>query len=250
MKKKNNTKRNLLIICAAAVLIMVFTIAGCIGAVTGGQIETEEIPEKSFAIINISGTIQRAPASPLDTYSYHHGNIMDYVDELIEDEANCGILLHVDSGGGTVFHSDEMYLKLMEYKEKTGRPVNAYFEQTAASGAYYISCAADYISANRNCWTGSIGVILSYTSMAGLYDKLGLEEIIISTGANKGMGSAGTQLTEEQRAIYQSLVDESYEVFTDIVAKSRNMDIEKVKTLADGRVYTAKQALENGLMIM
>ena len=243
--KNEKRKRNLVIILAVAAVIFVFSFARGLG----GTVNSADIvPPESFSVISISGTIQGSPSSPLDSVSYDHNAIMDYVDKLIEDDTNHGILLKVNSGGGTVYHSDEMYLKLMEYKEKTGRPVQAYFERTAASGAYYISCAADYISANRNCWTGSIGVILSYTNAKGLYDKLGLEEVIISTGANKGMGSMGSELTEEQRRIYQSLVDESYERFTDIVATARNMDIEAVKTLADGRVYTAKQALENGLI--
>lgn len=247
---ENRKKRNRLIAFIALCLVFVFFMASCMGAVMSGSSVKyhEEMPEESFAVLTIAGTIQASPDSPVDSHSYNHANLMDYVDSLIEDESNHGILLKVNSGGGTVYHSDEFYLKLMEYKEVTGRPIHAYFEQTAASGAYYISCAADYISANRNCWTGSIGVIISYTNMKGLYDKLGLEEIIISTGDNKGMGSAAGTLTDEQRAIYQSLVDESYATFTDIVSKARNMDIETVKKLADGRVYTAEQALENGLI--
>lgn len=250
MENKSNKKRNILIVMAVMALVCVFLFSSCIGAVFGGltEVSYEEEPDESFAIISISGTIQAGPDSPVDTGSYNHANLMQYVDSLMEDETNHGILLKVNSGGGTVYHSDEFYLKLMEYKEVTGRPIHAYFEQTAASGAYYISCAADYISANRNCWTGSIGVIISYTNMKGLYDKLGLEEIIIATGDNKGMGSAAGSLSDEQKAIYQSLVDESYDVFVDIVAKGRNMDIETVKQLADGRVYSAQQAFENGLV--
>ena len=248
MENKKNIKRNWLIALAVFSIAFVIMLSGCVSALIGGGVQPEIVPEDSFAIINISGTIQSAPSSPVDTSSYNHANLMAFVDQLMEDETNHGILLKVNSGGGTVYHSDEFYLKLMEYKEVTGRPIHAYFEQTAASGAYYISCAADYISANRNCRTGSIGVIISYTNMKGLYDKLGLEEIIISTGANKGMGSSAGELTDEQRAIYQSLIDESYAVFTDIVALGRNMDIETVKQLADGRVYSAKQALENGLI--
>ena len=249
MEKTKKRKRNLLIVMAVVVLFMVFGLAGCVGAVAGG-VAAEEIlpPENSFAVINIAGSIQASPDSPVDTYSYNHANLTGYVDELMEDESNHGILLRVNSGGGTVFHSDEMYLKLMEYKEATGRPVYAYFEQTAASGAYYISCAADYIAANRNCWTGSIGVIISYINISDFMEKLGVEEVIISTGANKGMGSSMSPLTDEQRAIYQSLVDDSYDRFTSIVADARNMDIETVKALADGRVYSANQALENGLV--
>ncbi|MBR5520583.1 MAG: signal peptide peptidase SppA [Oscillospiraceae bacterium] len=248
MEKTRNRKRNRLIVIAVIIIGIVFAMAGCVGAAAGGVTVMEDIPQESFAVINIAGTIQASPDSPLDGYSYNHSVLTDYVDQLMEDETNHGILLRVNSGGGTVYHSDEMYLKLMEYKEKTGRPVYAYFDQTAASGAYYISCAADYIAANRNCWTGSIGVIISYTNLSGLMDKLGVEEIIISTGANKGMGSSMSPLTDEQRAIYQSLVDDSYERFTAIVAQSRDMNIETVKALADGRVYTASQAVENGLV--
>ncbi|MEG1863076.1 MAG: signal peptide peptidase SppA, partial [Oscillospiraceae bacterium] len=199
-------------------------------------------------IININGTIQASPDTAFTQVSYDHNKIMAYIDELIKDDNNFGILLKVNSGGGTVYHSDEMYSKLMEYKEKTGRPVHAYFKEVAASGAYYISCAADYISANKNCWTGSIGVIISYTNLKGLYDKLGMEEIIISSGTNKGMGSAAQVLTKEQRDIYQGLVDESYDNFVNIVAQGRKIDKEKVIQLADGRVYTASQALENKLI--
>lgn len=250
MKKSNKSKRNLLIVLSVIVLAAVYIFASSLGSLFSAPVgqRQADAPRDSFAIINISGTIQASPSSPLDTYSYDHSRLMNYVDSLIEDEGNHGILLKVNSGGGTVYHSDEMYEKLLEYKEKTGRPVYAYFEQTAASGAYYISCAADYISANRNCWTGSIGVIISYTNISGLYEKLGMEEIIISTGENKGMGSSASPLTEEQRRIYQSLVDESYERFVTIVALARDMDARDVLPLADGRVYTAKQAMENGLI--
>ncbi len=249
MDKNRKRKRNGLIALAAVAITFVIILSGCVSALfAGGVIVEETVPRESFAIIKISGTIQAAPDSPVDTTSYNHTNLMEYVDSLMEDETNHGILLKVNSGGGTVYHSDEFYLKLMEYKKVTGRPVHAYFEQTAASGAYYISCASDYISANRNCWTGSIGVIISYTNISGLYEKLGMEEIIISTGDNKGMGSSAGILTDEQRAIYQSLVDESYDVFTQIVADGRNMDIETVRELADGRVYSAEQAFENGLI--
>ena len=154
----------------------------------------------------------------------------------------------MDSGGGTVYESDEMYLKLMEYKETTGRPIHAYFNGTACSGAYYISCAADYISGNRNGWTGSIGVIITLTNYSELFDKLGVEEILITSGPNKGMGSGGSAVAEEHKAIYQSLVDESYEQFVEIVAESRSMSLETAKKIADGRVYSTNQAVENGLI--
>ena len=242
MNKKNKTAITVALAAVAIGIAMVF------GAALGGFSAKEPVkPEKSFAVINIKGTLQSGNEG-YARVGYDHNATLRYIDQLIEDETNTGIFLDVDSGGGTVYESDEMYLKLMEYKETTGRPIHAFFNSTACSGAYYISCAADYISANRNCWTGSIGVIVSTTNIKGLYDKLGVEEILITSGSNKGMGSAGSEMTEEHLAIYQSLVDESYNQFADIVAQSRGYSYDRVREIADGRIYSAYQALDNGLI--
>jgi protease-4 len=155
---------------------------------------------------------------------------------------NKGILLYVNSPGGTVYESDEMYLKLLEYKEKTGTPVYAYFASEACSGAYYISMAADEIYANRNTWTGSIGVIISLMNYEGLLKKIGVEEIDITSGKNKTIGSGAHEMTPQQAKILQRLVDEAYDQFTKIVAKGRDMKLEKVQKLGDGRIYSAAQA--------
>ncbi|MEG1895309.1 MAG: signal peptide peptidase SppA [Oscillospiraceae bacterium] len=248
--KNKSVKTWVLVAAAGFAMVCVFAMASSLGSAvfSTGEIAASPPPEESYAIIKIYGTIQDNTTGTA-RQGYDHNALIEYIDELIEDEGNKGILLDVDSPGGTVYHSDEMYLKLMEYKEKTQRPIHAYFRSVAASGGYYIAGGtADYVSANRNCWTGSIGVIITATNLKGLYDKLGIQEVLITSGANKGMGSQGSQLTDEQRAIYQGLVDESYNTFVDIVAKARNLPIEKVKTIADGRVYTATQAVENGLV--
>lgn len=245
--KNQKSKKVLLIIVAVVTVLAVFAAATGIGKLAGVTVTEVEKPAESFAVINIIGTIQSGNEGTA-RIGYDHAATLDYIDQLIEDETNTGIFLDVDSGGGTVYESDEMYLKLMEYKEKTGRPVHAYFNSTAASGAYYISAAADYISANKNCWTGSIGVIISTVNLSGLYEKLGIEEILITSGGNKGMGSAGSEMTEEHIAIYQSLVDESYDEFVRIVAESRGYTDQRVREIADGRIYSAKQALEIDLI--
>lgn len=210
-----------------------------------------ELPEEDFiGVLDIVGEIGPTSEEIWEdtTGSYNHSLYMDYVDELMYADNNKGILLYVDSPGGTVYESDELYLKLMEYKEVTDRPIWAYFASEACSGGYYISMAADKIYANRNCWTGSIGVIVSLMNCKDLYDKLGIEEIDITSGANKAMGSAGLELTEEQYDILQGLVDEAYDQFVEIVCEGRDMDETIVRKLADGRIYSAKQALENGLI--
>lgn len=216
-----------------------------------GMYEGIELPVEDFVgVIDIVGEIGPSTEDIFGytTSTYNHNLYMDYVDQMMYAENNKGILLYIDSPGGTVYESDELYLKLMEYKTVTGRPIWAYFGSEACSGGYYIGMAADKIYANRNCWTGSIGVIVSLMNCKGLYEKLGIEEIDITSGENKAMGSAGLDLTEEQYDILQSLVDEAYDQFVEIVCIGRDMDEATVKKLADGRIYSAKQALEHGLI--
>ena len=211
-----------------------------------GEIEDTLPTEPYIAIVKVSGTIQEQTATGLFETStgYQHNDTMEYIDSLIYDDNNSAILLYVDYPGGTVYESEELYNKLIEYKELTDRPVWTYMAHYAASGGYMISMASDYIYANKNTTTGSIGVIMSGYDLSGLYEKLGIRYVSITSGANKDSSS----LSDEQVAIYQSQVNECYESFVQIVADGRNMTTEEVKALADGRTYTAKQALSYGLI--
>lgn len=206
--------------------------------------------EDYIAVIEVEGTIYSTPTTDMwgEAAGYDHPSTMAYVDQLMEDEYNKGILLYMNTPGGEVTASDDMYLKLMEYKEVTGRKIYCYYGDQSCSGGYYISMAADEIYANRNCWTGSIGVIVSLVNMQGLYEKLGISEINITSGDNKAMGSAGEELTAEQRSILQGMVDEAYDQFVSIIVTGRGLTEERVRELADGRIYTAKQALELDLI--
>lgn len=261
--------KQIVAIIVAAAIILVTGVTGVASNIISGMLLDKEeaksmefmnladslyysLPEEDFiGVLDIVGEI--GPTSEdiwgyTEPGTYNHDLYMTYVDELIYSDYNKGIMLYIDSPGGTVYESDELYLKLMEYKEVTGRPIWAYFASQACSGGYYIAMAADEIYANRNCWTGSIGVIVSMLNCKGLYDKLGIEEIDITSGANKAMGSAGLELTEEQYEILQSLVDEAYDQFVEIVCEGRDMDEATVRKIADGRIYSAKQALELDLI--
>ena len=197
---------------------------------------------KFIATISIEGTIEEK------NQTYDQLWLLSTIEELKYDSNNVGIMLKINSPGGAVYESDEVYLALLDYKT-SGKPIFAYFESMAASGGYYIGCAADYIFANRNTLTGSIGVIYGqHLDLSKLLEKYGIDFTTITAGENKNMGSFAEPLTVEQKEILQSIADECYEQFTGIVAESRQMDIETVKKLADGRVYTAKQALEKGLI--
>lgn len=260
------TKQLIGIVVTGAVIIAV-GVTGVLGNVinakyaekeaeTGGFWDTfmsmdmsEEIilPEEDFVgLINVEGEIMPSSESMwmYTENTYNHDLYMNYVDEMMYADNNKGIMLYINSPGGTVYESDELYLKLMEYKEVTGRPIYAYFGSEACSGGYYIAMAADYIVANRNCWTGSIGVVISLLNCKDLYEKLGIEEVDITSGANKAMGSAALDLTDDQYTILQTLVDEAYDQFVEIICAGRGMDDATVRALGDGRIYSAKQAME------
>lgn len=190
-------------------------------------------------VVKVEGTIAEGQMT------YNHVWTLNRIDSLMKRDTNKGILLYVNSPGGGIYESDELYLKLKEYKETTGRPVYAYMAQTAASGGLYVCMAADKIYANRMTLTGSIGVIMSLTDTTGLQDLIGIKSENIVSGKNKAMGNP---LTDEQRDILQSIIDESYEIFVDVVAENRGLDEKTVKKLADGRVYSPKQAKEAGLI--
>lgn len=212
----------------------------------GGSYQFNPPSGDYIAIVRVEGTIQeQTSGSALETSSgYQHDSTLNYIDELMDDANNKGILLYVDSPGGTVYESEELYLKLKEYKETTKRPIWDYMAHYAASGGYMVSMASDKIYANSNTTTGSIGVIMSGYDMSGLYEKLGIRYVSITSGANKD----SSKFTEEQIAIYQEQINEYYNKFVDIVADGRDMSTDVVKQLADGRTYTAKQAKENGLI--
>lgn len=207
-------------------------------------------PQEDFiAVVDIEGTItDSSGASLLTDGGYDQEYLKDYIDRLMDCDSNVGILLNIDSGGGQIGASDDMYLKLLDYKETTGRPVYAYFGDYACSGAYYIAMAADEIWANRNSMCVNIGVYIQTYNLTGLFEKYGVEQIMIKSSENKGIGSVGQPWTEEQLAIYQSIVDLYYDQFLEVVADGRGMTKEQVRALDDGREMLAKQALDAGFI--
>lgn len=197
---------------------------------------------KYVAELYITGVIQDK------NKTYNQEWLLNTISMLSEDPDNAGILLVIDSPGGTVYEADEAYLALRKYKN-TGKQIWAYFKQISASGGYYIGCAADNIYANRNTLTGSIGVIAGQSFDATEFlSKMGIKSKTFTAGKNKNMLNYNSVLTPEQEQIMQSIADDAYDQFTEIVSQSRKMDMKTVKALADGRIYTAHQAKENGLI--
>lgn len=245
-KKKTPTWLKALIIIAAIMAGIMILTAGCSSMFSSTP--TNEVVtgfgHDYIGTIYIEDTIDE-----YGTGYYDHQYLLSAIDAMIDDDENKGMILCVNTPGGSVYASDELYLKIKEYQNETGRPVYSSMQSQATSGGYYISAPCDKIIANRNCWTGSIGVTMgSFIDVSELLDNLGIKTTTITAGNNKAMGSNTEPMTAEQEAIFQSLVDESYEQFVEIVASGRNMTIDYVKELADGRIYTAKQALSNGLI--
>ena len=222
------------------------------------QNNTNNKPIEIFKSFNFSSENAKGPVLPKGEYiakifitgviqeenkTYSQKWLLNTISALEKDDNNKGIILFIDSPGGSVYESDEAYLALLQY-QKSNKPVWAYMGSLAASGGYYISCGAQYICANRNTLTGSIGVIAGESvDLTELMANLGIKSKTFTAGRNKNMLNYNSSLTEEHEQIMQSIADECYEQFTSIVALNRKIPIRDVKELADGRIYTAKQAL-------
>jgi len=169
------------------------------------------------------------------------------IEQLISAEKNPGvkaIVIRVNSGGGSAAASQEIFEELKKVK----KPVVVSVGDICASGAYYISCAADMIVANRSSSIGSIGVIMQITNLEELYKKLGIEYTTIKAGKYKDAGSSDRPLTAEEQALLQEQTFKVYDQFINDVAQSRNIPVEKVKEIATGWVYLGTEALDLGLI--
>jgi len=167
--------------------------------------------------------------------------------EAARDPGLKAVVIRLNSPGGTPAASQEIEKEIQRVKD-SGKKVVASMGDVATSGAYWVAAGADQIVANPGTITGSIGVIMETTNLAGLYDKIGIEPETYKSGPYKDMGSSSRAATAEERAIFQSMVDDVYEQFIDAVARGRHRDTSEIKPLADGRVFTGRQAMELGLV--
>lgn len=203
-------------------------------------------------LITISGFISAQPSSSAFGLVREPSTLQKVTARLqqaAEDEAIKALLLRINSPGGGVTASDEVYYRIRAFAEATGVPVVASLGALAASGGYYVACAADAILANPTTVTGSIGVILIGFNLAGLLDKLGIEGQVFKTGPHKDILSPLRGATPVERKIIASLLDQMFERFVGIVRTRRqDLDISKLKIITDGRVFSAPAALELGLI--
>ena len=198
----------------------------------------------AVAVMRLNGAITSGPEDYLTMRVITPGRVADLLKQAAADPAIKAIVVSVNSPGGSVVASDEIYHALLEFE----KPVVVWMGEMAASGGYYISCGGDHVFAHLGTLTGSIGVISQFFNVEGLMDKVGVDVVVIISGPSKDIGSPFREMTEEEQAIWEGVIDEVYDGFVEIVAQARGLPLEDVRELADGRVYTGQQALELGLV--
>ena len=186
------------------------------------------------AVIDITGIITKSDETIKLIHTYR------------DDPSIKAIVIRIDTPGGSVAPVQEIYSEL----EKIDKPIVASMGGTAASGGYYVACAADTIMANPGTLTGSIGVIMQFTRLKGLYDKIGLEHQVIKSGEFKDTGSPFRELTKKEQEVLQATVDNVYNQFVDTIFEARKSLLSRpeIVELADGRIFSGQQALDSKLL--
>jgi len=190
---------------------------------------------QKVAIIEIYGTISGS------------NEVIRQLKKYSKDSSIPAIVLDIDSPGGAVVPSQEIYEEVLKAR-KAGKKVVASLRSLGASGGYYVACSADTIVANPGTLTGSIGVIFEFPVVQELFKKIGVRFEVVKRGELKEVGTSFRPMTQEERDLLQSVIDDTYNQFVDAVKEGRGLEREKILELADGRVFTGRQAKELGLV--
>lgn len=158
------------------------------------------------------------------------------------------VVLRINSPGGGVSPSQEIYEELVKTRQVNKKPIVASMGSLAASGGYYIASAADVIVANPGSITGSIGVLIQVPNVSGLLQKIGVKSVVVKSGEHKDLASPTREMTDAERQILQRLLDDVHNQFIDVVSKARKLDRKKVEGLADGRIFSGREAQSLGLV--
>lgn len=241
MKKKMVVAFMVIFLLVVGGLAVKNTAGGKSGLSSSGQV---------IGVINIDGAITgSSTAGIMESSNAGSLDIMEKIKMAREREDVKAVVLRINSPGGTAAASQEIAQELDKLRAE-GKPVVTSMGDMCASGGYWLACSTDYIMANGGTLTGSIGVIMQLANLEELYDKLGIKMETIKSGEHKDIGSPSRPLTEKERELLQDLIDDSYEQFLDQVRKGRQGKIkeEELLSIADGRIFTGRQALKLGLV--
>ena len=200
-------------------------------------------------VLEVSGLISSAsPSGLLDNPSLT-ARFKEELTQAGDDPTVKALVLRINSPGGTVTASDILHHEIQLFKEKRQIPIVASIMDLGTSGGYYVAVAADTIVAHPSSITGSLGVVMLTLNAAGLLEKIGIEPAAVVSGPKKDMGSPFRTMTDEERAIFQSVIDSFYERFLEVIQKGRpTLTAEEIRRIADGRIYSAVQAKQLGLV--
>lgn len=213
------------------------------------QVEEAGTSDQKIVKLVVEGTIVDDGTSGLfSSGGYNHESFMKQLAAIKADPQVKGILLEINSPGGSVYETAEITRALKDIQKDKKIPIYATMESQAASGGYYIAASSDKIFATEDTMTGSIGVIMSSMNYSGLMEKLGIADSTIKSGALKDIGSSSRPQTEQDKEVLQAFVDSMYGRFVKVVAEGRKMNETDVRKLADGRIYDGSQAVDNGLV--
>ncbi|MEW6103607.1 MAG: signal peptide peptidase SppA [bacterium] len=242
MKKEGIFVGILLLLCLISIIIG----ASLINKQGGKKIRPFE--ERGIAIINIYGSIETT-SQPSGFFEGFKG--ADYITKrlssIAKDKRIKALVVRIDSPGGSVAASQEIYKELLALKKK-GKKVIISIGDVACSGAYYIACAGDKIIADEGSIIGSIGVIFFAPNIENLMEKIGIKFMCLKSGKHKDIGSIAREMTDEEKEIIQSLIDKTFLQFFNAVSKERKIPEKRLKEIADGRVFIGEDAKNLGLI--
>lgn len=240
-------RRNTWIIAIIALLaiacgcLMLTALVVSVGGVAPARIRAA----RQVSVIDIDGVIlygelDRPFTGTGMTYS---GQVVEQLEQMDADPRVAAIVLNINSPGGSVVGSADIHRAVVA----VSKPIVASMGETAASGGYYVAAGADRIVTRPGTITGSIGVIMTTIHFDGLLEMLGIESEVIKSGPLKDMGSAYRPLTPEERDLLQAMIDEAYDDFVEVVAEGRDLSMNEVREMADGRILSGRMALDLGL---
>ncbi len=246
-------KRALILVVGA---LYAFSIVAAV--VLGGRREKDEKDHKSLLAMKKEDRIAwipiHGPIYASDDGSPFRGGGAEYwarkLRTLGEKDEVKAIVLEINSPGGSVGAVQELHAQILRLRKEKKKPVVALLGDVAASGGYYLAAACDKVIAHPGSLTGSIGVIMEIPNVEGLFAKIGVKMDPVKSGKHKDIGSPTRAMTPEERKILQDLINDAYEQFLGAVGEGRKMDIEKLRPLADGRIFTGRQAKDEGLVDM
>jgi len=230
MAERNNVTFLVLFGIAIAATVLIGAVYLTMVYFAGGTLSLGD----AVAVVDVRGEI-----------GYDLGKIQE-IGDYREDDGIKAVLLCVDSPGGGVAASQALYQEVRKTREQ--KPVVVSMGSVAASGGYYVACAADSIVAHEGTVTGSIGVIAEYLRTEELFQKIGLDVTVIKSGRFKDVGSPYREMTEDEKIYIGSLLDKVYEQFLRAVSEARGIPIDRVRELAEGRLYTGEEAVDLGLV--